>query len=776
MTEITKSTEAKKDEMQVEKEKLESVKRADAAVKTMHDFTSPEVLYKELINSVLKYHPSTDISMIEKAYKVASEAHEGQKRKSGEPYIIHPLCVAIILADLELDKETIVAGLLHDAVEDTWMTYEEVEKEFGSEVALLVDGVTKLGQLSYSADKVEVQAENLRKMFLAMAKDIRVILIKLADRLHNMRTLQYMRPEKQQEKARETMDIYAPIAMRLGISKIKVELDDLSLKYLKPDVYYDLVHKVALRKSEREQFVGAIVKEVKKHMDDANIKAQVDGRVKHFFSIYKKMVNQDKTIDQIYDLFAVRILVDTVKDCYAALGVIHEMYKPIPGRFKDYIAMPKPNMYQSLHTTLIGPNGQPFEIQIRTYEMHRTAEYGIAAHWKYKESSDGKAPVGKSEEGKLNWLRQILEWQRDMSDNKEFMSLLKNDLDLFADSVYCFTPQGDVKTLPSGSTPVDFAYSVHSAVGNKMVGARVNGKLVPIEYEIKNGDRIEIITSQNSQGPSRDWLKLVKSTQAKNKINQWFKKELKEDNILKGKEMLAQYARAKGFKIANYTKTQYLEAVLRKYGFRDWDSVLAAIGHGGLKEGQVFNKLVEAYDKENKKNLTDEQVLEAASETQEKLHIAKSKSGIVVKGIHDVAVRFSKCCNPIPGDEIVGFVTRGRGITIHRTDCVNVLNMSETDRTRLIEAEWQQPDTKEKEKYMAEIQVYANNRTGLLVDLSKIFTERKIDLRSINSRTSKQEKATISMSFEIGSKEELRSLIEKIRQVESVIDVERTTG
>ena len=770
------STETPKDDMQVEKEKLESVKRADAAVKSMHDFTSPEVLYKELISSVLKYHPSTDISMIEKAYKVASEAHEGQKRKSGEPYIIHPLCVAIILADLELDKETIVAGLLHDAVEDTWMTYEEVEKEFGSEVALLVDGVTKLGQLSYSADKVEVQAENLRKMFLAMAKDIRVILIKLADRLHNMRTLQYMRPEKQQEKARETMDIYAPIAMRLGISKIKVELDDLSLKYLKPDVYYDLVEKVALRKSEREAFVGAIVKEVKKHMEDANIKAQVDGRVKHFFSIYKKMVNQDKTIDQIYDLFAVRILVDTVKDCYAALGVIHEMYKPIPGRFKDYIAMPKPNMYQSLHTTLIGPNGQPFEIQIRTFEMHKTAEYGIAAHWKYKESSDGKAPVGKSEEEKLNWLRQILEWQRDMSDNKEFMSLLKNDLDLFADSVYCFTPQGDVKTLPSGSTPVDFAYSVHSAVGNKMVGARVNGKLVPIEYQIKNGDRIEIITSQNSQGPSRDWLKLVKSTQAKNKINQWFKKELKEDNILKGKEMLAQYARAKGFKIVNYTKTQYLDAVLRKYGFRDWDSVLAAIGHGGLKEGQVFNKLVEAYDKENKKSLTDEQVLEAAAETQEKLHITKSKSGIVVKGIHDVAVRFSKCCNPIPGDEIVGFVTRGRGITIHRTDCVNVLNMSEMDRSRLIEAEWQQPDNKVSEKYMAEIQVYANNRTGLLVDISKIFTERKIDMRSINSRTNKQEKATISVSFEIGSKEELRSLIEKIRQVESVLDVERTTG
>ena len=776
MAETRKNVQIENSSGQSEQEKLESVKKADAAVKSMNDFTSPEDLYQELISSVRKYHPSTDISMIQKAYEVAREAHKDQKRKSGEPYIIHPLCVAIILADLELDKETIVAGLLHDAVEDTWMTDEEVEKEFGSEVALLVDGVTKLGQLNYSKDKVELQAENLRKMFLAMAKDIRVILIKLADRLHNMRTLQYMRPEKQQEKARETMDIYAPIAMRLGISKIKVELDDLSLKYLKPDVYYDLVDKVSLRKSEREEFVNGIVKQVKKHMDDAGIKAQVAGRIKHFFSIYKKMVNQDKTIDQIYDLFAVRILVDTVKDCYAALGVIHEMYKPIPGRFKDYIAMPKPNMYQSLHTTLIGPNGQPFEIQIRTFEMHKTAEYGIAAHWKYKESSDGKVPVDKSEEEKLNWLRQILEWQRDMSDNREFMSLLKNDLNLFADSVYCFTPQGDVKNLPTGSTPIDFAYSVHSAVGNRMVGARVNGKLVPIEYEIQNGDRIEIITSQNSQGPSRDWLKLVKSTQAKNKINQWFKKELKEDNILKGKEMLAQYAKSKGYKISTYTKSQYLEAVMHKYGFRDWDSVLAAIGHGGLKEGQVFNKLMEAYEKENKKKITDEEVLEAAAENQEKLHIAKAKGGIVVRGIHDVAVRFSKCCSPIPGDEIVGFVTRGRGITIHRTDCVNILNMSETDRTRLIEAEWQQTDTRVSEKYMAELQIYANNRTGLLVDLSKIFTERKIDMKNINCRTNKQDKATISVSFEIGSKEELASLVEKIRQVESVLDVERTTG
>ena len=430
-------------------------------------------------------------------------------------------------------------------------------------------------------------------MFLAMAKDIRVILIKLADRLHNMRTLQYMKPEKQKEKARETMDIYAPIAQRLGISKVKVELDDLALKYLQPDVYYDLVEKIALRKSAREEYVQSIVDEVQTHIIKAGIRADVSGRVKHFFSIYKKMVNQDKTLDQIYDLFAVRIIVDTVKDCYAALGVIHEMYKPIPGRFKDYIAMPKPNMYQSLHTTLIGPTGQPFEIQIRTYEMHRTAEYGIAAHWKYKESSDGKKSVADQEEEKLSWLRQILEWQRDMSDNREFMSLLKSDLDLFSDSVYCFTPSGDVQNLPAGSTPIDFAYSIHSAVGNKMIGAKVNGKLVNIDYEIQNGDRIEILTSQNSKGPSRDWLAIVKSTQAKNKINQWFKNEFKEENITRGKDMVNQYCKVKSINQSEIMKPEFQEVVQRKYGFRNWDSVLAAIGHGGLKEGQVVNRLQE---------------------------------------------------------------------------------------------------------------------------------------------------------------------------------------
>ena len=758
--------------------KLEEIKKVEASVKKMDDFTDPEKLHQELLAGIRKYHPSADLSMIEKAYQVAAEAHKDQKRKSGEPYIIHPLCVGIILADLEMDKETIAAGLLHDVVEDTVMTYDEIKDEFGEEVAQLVDGVTKLGQLSYSADKVEVQAENLRKMFLAMAKDIRVIIIKLADRLHNMRTLKYMRPEKQKEKARETMDIYAPIAQRLGISKIKVELDDLSLKYLQPDVYYDLVEKIALRKAEREKFVQGIVDEVKRHIDEAGIKAQVDGRVKHFFSIYKKMVNQDKTLDQIYDLFAVRIIVDTVKDCYAALGVIHEMYTPIPGRFKDYIAMPKPNMYQSLHTTLIGPNGTPFEIQIRTFEMHRTAEYGIAAHWKYKEQSDGKKSSGNQEEAKMTWLRQILEWQRDMSDNREFMNLLKSDLDLFAENVYCFTPAGDVKNLPAGSTPIDFAYSVHSAVGNKMVGARVNGKLVNIDYKIQNGDRIEILTSQNSKGPSRDWLSIVKSTQAKNKINQWFKKEFKEENIVRGKEMLAAYCKAKGFVLSDLMKLKYMQIVQEKYGFKDWDSILAALGHGGLKEGQIVNRLAEEYSKDHRKELTDESVLEKVAEAaKNKVHITRSKSGIVVKGIDDMAVRFSRCCNPVPGDEIVGFITRGRGMSIHRTDCVNIIHLSEAERARLIPAEWEKPEEgTDTGSYLAEIKMYANDRQGLLMDMSKVFTEMNIDVKSMNVRTSKQGTATIEAGFIVRGREELGKVIGKLRQIVGVLDIERAVG
>ena len=759
----------------------------DGRIESIEEFQTPGTLYEELIIRVRKYHPSTDISLIQKAYRIAYDAHKGQARKSGEPYIIHPLCVAIILADLELDKETIVAGLLHDVVEDTIMTDDEIKEEFGQDVALLVDGVTKLEKLNFhgehgnqdrDAEKLERQAENLRKMFLAMAKDIRVILIKLADRLHNMRTLQHMRPEKQQEIARETLDIYSPIAQRLGISKIKVELDDLSLKYLEPEAYYDLVDKIAVRKSVRERYIQTIVDEVSVHIKNAGIKAQIDGRIKHFFSIYKKMKNQNKSIDQIYDLFAVRIIVDTVKDCYAALGVIHEMYKPIPGRFKDYIAMPKSNMYQSLHTTLIGTSGQPFEIQIRTYEMHKAAEYGIAAHWKYKEASDGRK-VETQEEEKLVWLRQILEWQQDLSDNKECMNLLKDDLNLFADNVYCFTPTGDVKSLPAGSTPIDFAYSIHSAVGNKMIGARVNGKLVTIDYEIRNGDRVEIMTSQNSKGPSRDWLNVVKSTQAKNKINQWFKNELKEDNIVKGRELISTYCKAKSINMAELLIPKYEEAVMKKYGFQNWDSVLAAVGHGGLKEGQIVNRMRELYDNDHKREMTDAEVMAEIEENVQtnRKRPGKNTSAIVVKGVHDVAVRFSKCCSPVPGDEIVGFVTRGRGISIHRTDCVNLMSLPELDRHRLIDAEWQQTDGQDgNEKYLAEINIYANNRNGLLADVSRALTEKGIDILALNTRANKQGTATMSVSFEIGSREELQRIIDKIRTIESVIDIERTTG
>ena len=741
------------------------------AVKSQEDYEDPNRLYDMLIARIRKYHPSTDVSMIEKAYKLAVKAHGDQRRKSGEPYIIHPLWVAIILADLEMDKETIAAGMLHDVVEDTKFTEEDIRREFGDEVALLVDGVTKLGRLSYSSDKLEVQAENLRKMFLAMAKDIRVIIIKLADRLHNMRTLQFMTPAKQKEKAKETMDIYAPIAQRLGISKIKTELDDLALKYSQPEVFYDLVNQINARKTEREEFVEQIVEEVSTHMKNANIKAEVNGRVKHFFSIYKKMVNQDKTVDQIYDLFAVRIIVESVKDCYAALGVIHEMYTPIPGRFKDYIAMPKPNMYQSLHTTLMSSVGQPFEIQIRTEEMHKTAEYGIAAHWKYKESNDGKKSVEAQEEEKLSWLRQILEWQRDMSDNREFLNLIKGDLDLFAEDVYCFTPQGDVKNLPNGSTPIDFAYAIHSAVGNKMVGARVNGKLVNIDYKIQNGDRIEILTSQNSKGPSRDWLNIVKSTQAKNKINQWFKKEFKESNIIRGKDMIATYCRAKSINVANIIQPKYQEIVQKKYGFKDWDSVLAAIGHGGLKEGQVVNRLAEEYGKDHRQAITDEVVLERVAEAaKNKVHIAKSKSGIVVKGIDDMAVRFSRCCNPVPGDEIVG-------LSIHRTDCINMIHLSESERARLIPAEWETEVTeKSGGQYLAEIKMYANDQQGLLMEISRIFTEGNVDVKSMNVRTSKKGTATIEMGFIVHGREELERIVKKLQQLSGIIDIERATG
>ncbi|GMQ65284.1 RelA/SpoT family protein [Vallitalea maricola] len=735
----------------------------------------PDKIYMDLLEVIRKYHPSEDFSMIQKAYQLAKTAHERQLRKSGEPYIIHPLAVAHLLAELELDKESIMAGILHDVVEDTEYTIEYITHEFSKEVALLVDGVTKLEKIPYSTDKEEIQAENYRKMFLAMSKDIRVILIKLADRLHNMRTLRYKSEEKQKKIAKETLDIYAPLAHRLGISKFKIELEDLSFRYLNPEAYYDLVEKIARKRDDRISFVDKIVVDIKGEIDRIGIKAEVDGRPKHFFSIYKKMVGQNKTIDQIYDLFAVRAVVESVKDCYGVLGVIHEMYKPIPGRFKDYIAMPKPNMYQSLHTTVIGPEGEPFEMQIRTYEMHRTAEYGIAAHWKYKEGKTTES-MEQSEEQKLNWLRQILEWQRDMSDNKEFLDVLKSDLDVFADQVYAFTPSGDVIDLPAGSTPIDFAYHIHSAVGNKMVGARVNGKIVTFDYKIKNGDRIEIITSQNSHGPSRDWLNIIKSSQAKSKINQWFRKEFKEDNIVRGKELIEKYSKAKGIPLSDIIKPEFTQAVKRKYGFKDWEAVCAAIGHGGLKEGQIVNRLYEEYKKKIKVTNKNSEVVEEVFDINPST-AKQSKSGIVVKGVEDLAVRFSKCCNPVPGDEIIGFITRGRGVSIHRTDCSNIINLSELERHRLIEAEWQSLDEKESSRlYQVEIQIISSNRVGLLYDISKVLTEERIPVKSLNARSNKGDKSIFNVTMDINGVNQLNKLTKKLRNIEGVEEIIRTNS
>ena len=734
----------------------------------------PDKIYGDLIKAIRKYHPSEDFSMIKKAYDLAKLAHERQLRKSGEPYIVHPLAVAHLLAELELDKESIMAGILHDVVEDTEYTIEYITNEFSKEVALLVDGVTKLEKIPYSTDKEEIQAENYRKMFLAMSKDIRVILIKLADRLHNMRTLKYKSEEKQKKIAKETLDIYAPLAHRLGISKFKIELEDLSFRYINPEAYYDLVDKIARKRDDRINFVDKIVKDIKVEIDKIGIVAEVEGRPKHFFSIYKKMVGQNKTIDQIYDLFAVRAIVESVKDCYGVLGIIHEMYKPIPGRFKDYIAMPKPNMYQSLHTTVIGPEGEPFEMQIRTYEMHRTAEYGIAAHWKYKEGKTTET-IKQSEEQKLNWLRQILEWQRDMSDNKEFLDVLKSDLDVFADQVYAFTPSGDVIDLPAGSTPIDFAYHIHSAVGNKMVGARVNGKIVTFDYKIKNGDRIEIITSQNSHGPSRDWLNIIKSSQARSKINQWFRKEFKEDNIVRGKELIEKYSKAKAIPLNEIIKPEYIQVVRRKYGFKDWDAICAAIGHGGLKEGQIVNRLYEEYKKKLNLNKNDDDVEELFSINNPTTK--RSKSGIVVKGVEDLAVRFSKCCNPVPGDEIIGFITRGRGVSIHRTDCSNIINLSELERHRLIDAEWQNLDEKESNRlYQVEIQIISSNRVGLLVDISKVLTEERIPVKSLNARSIKGDKSIFNVTMDINGVNQLNKLIKKLNGIEGVEEIIRTNS
>ncbi|MBQ7266611.1 MAG: bifunctional (p)ppGpp synthetase/guanosine-3',5'-bis(diphosphate) 3'-pyrophosphohydrolase [Firmicutes bacterium] len=745
-----------------------------------------EELYKELVSEIEKYHPVKDYSMLEKAYNLAKQAHGEQKRKSGEPYIIHPLCVAKILAELELDMESIVAGLLHDVVEDTNYSLEELSNLFNPDVALLVDGVTKLEKIAYSS-KEEIQAENYRKMFMSMAKDIRVILIKIADRLHNMRTLGFMTPEKQKEKAQETLDIYAPLADRLGISKIKTEMEDLCLRYLNPEAYYDLAEKIHRKQSEREKYVDGIVREIQQKCADADIKCTVYGRPKHFFSIYKKMKNKNKTLDQIFDLFAVRVLVDSVKDCYGVLGVVHEAYTPIPNRFKDYIATPKANMYQSLHNTLIGPDGMVFEIQIRTFEMHKTAEYGVAAHWKYKQGKVN-GEEDSSEDVKLNWLRRILEWQRDMSDNKEFMETIKTDLDAFSDNVYCFSPSGDLISLVEGSTPVDFAYAIHSAVGNKMIGARVNNRIVTFDYNIKNGDRVEIITSQNSRGPSRDWLKFVKTSQARSKINQWYKKINKEENIQRGKELIEKEALKKGLPLTEIQSPGLIDVALERYSFKDWDSLCAAVGHGGLKEGQIINKLNEVYLERLKREKTNEQLLKEqeeaikaqveAGQTREAVR-KKTKSGVYIEGVGDAQVRFSKCCAPVPGDEIVGFITRGRGVSIHRTDCVNIINLSEDERARLLEARWDQAGKEEGTsmgEYVADIRIFATDREGLLtMDVLKIMMDEGISVLNVNGRKTKSQKAIVDISIKIRSRNQLDFISSKIMKVPGVEKTERVT-
>lgn len=722
--------------------------------------------YHKLVNKILSYNSGCNIALLDKAYELAKSCHNGQLRESGEPYITHPLEVAHILADLELDHITIIAGLLHDTVEDTNCTYDDIKEQFGETVAMLVDGVTKLDKIPYTT-KEEQQAENLRKMFLAMAKDIRVILIKLADRLHNMYTLKYMPREKQIEKARETLEIYAPLANRLGISRIKWELEDLCFRYLNPEEYYDLVEKIAKKRREREAFITQIKNEIKEKTTELGIETQIDGRPKHFYSIHRKMVTQNKTLDQIFDLFAVRVIVSSVKDCYAVLGLVHELYKPMPGRFKDYIAMPKPNMYQSLHTTLIGHEGQPFEVQIRTWDMHRVAEVGIAAHWKYKEGKSGDGEL----DNKFAWLRQMLEWQKETRDAGEFVESVK--IDIFADEVFVFTPKGDVVNLPVGSTPIDFAYAIHSAIGNKMMGARVNGEIVKLNSVLKNGDIVEVITSSAVHGPSRDWLKIVKSSQARNKINQWFKKENREENILRGREAIDRELKKQGYTYNQLFRNEWIDIVLKKYNFNSLDDMFSAVGFGGISGSKIIAKLRDEYRKtvkpEDEENLLEQdQVLKTDNKIEKKKKNIP-ENGVIVKGIENCLVRLSRCCNPVPGDEIIGYITRGRGVSVHRKDCINVAQNRGEDE-RLIEVRWY---TAINVAYKADITVMANDRTALLMEITNTIGEAKIPIKAINARTTRDQISIINLTLEINDTEQLEKIIKRLRKVDSVFEVTR---
>lgn len=713
-------------------------------------------MIEDLIKIIEKYMTKEEIAFVMKAYEYASEMHKDQKRKSGEPYIIHPVNVAIILADLDMDVETIIAALLHDVVEDTPATYDDVKNLFTEDIANIVDGVTKLNKLNYKSSEA-FQAENLRKMILAMNNDIRVIIVKLADRLHNLRTLEYMNEEKRKQKAQETIEIYAPLAGRLGIFKIKWELEDLSLRYLDPEGYYDLVEKINKKRSEREKEINEIIKRISLELDKQELHYDISGRPKNFYSIYKKMKGKSKSFESIYDLIAVRILVDTVKDCYAVLGIVHSMWKPLPGRFKDYIAMPKPNMYQSLHTTVISETGEIFEIQIRTYEMHEVAEFGIAAHWKYK---GGKAQ-GKDVDNKLDWLRQLLEWQKDLKDPKEFIDTLK--IDFFDDEVFVFTPNGDVVDLPEGSTPVDFAYRVHTGVGNTCVGAKVDSRIVPLNYKLKNGNIVEIITQKSSTGPSRDWLKFVKSPRARQKIKQWFKSKEKDISIEKGKELFEREAKKLGLDINILDNEKIYHKLAKELSINSISDLFASIGYGNFKEKLVINKILNIKNAIENIGLTknEDDYLKSSSSK-------KDATGVRIDGLEGMKIKFAKCCNPVPGDEIIGFVTRGYGVSIHRKDCTNIANLLDSDRC--LEAEW---DAAASEKFLANVTIRAVDRTGILSEITAMAKEAGIGIQSLSAKSNTISDIFIYLTFEVSGREELDKMMQKLKTISGALDVYR---
>ena len=724
-----------------------------------------------LVKKIKENCVNINMDMVNKAFNLAFEAHKEQKRDSGEPYIIHPIEVATILAELGMDTSTIVAGLLHDVIEDTEYTYDDIKNLFGEEVANLVSGVTKITKMEYKS-KEEQQADNFRKMLLAMADDIRVIIIKLADRLHNMRTLKYRKKEKQKKTAMETLDIYAPLAHRLGISKIKWELEDLSFRYLHEEEYYDLVKQVAEKRTEREIYIKKIIEDMYNKLEEAGIDSDIDGRPKHFFSIYKKMVTKNKSIEQIFDLTAIRVLVNTVKDCYEVLGIVHTIYKPIPGRFKDYIAMPKPNMYQSLHTTVIGPQGKTFEIQIRTFEMHRTAEYGIAAHWKYKEGDNNGETKEKNFESKLVWLRDMLEFQKETADAQEFIEGFK--IDLFTDEIFLFTPKGVVIDLPNGATPIDFAYRIHTDIGNKCVGAKVNGKIVPLDYKLKTGEIVEVLTSNNAKGPNMDWLNIAKSNQAKSKIRSWFKKAKKEENISKGKELFEKELKKQGVHFADIAKGETYEKFVKRNNINGMDDLYALIGLGAISASSFIWKLKD----ENQSK--DEKVIEENTNKIIEDNISKAQRnkidqtvGITVKGVDNLMIRFAKCCNPVPGDDIMGYITKGRGISVHRADCGNLKNLIMEDGDKVVDVSW---GTSNGRAYIAEIQVKAEDRSGLLTDIMGIISELNLQLNALNAKSAKVSMEYVNIKVKIDTVELLKDLMKKIRHLKGIIDVYRVNN